>query len=722
VIAVAVAGAALTCLPALQLGYILDDLVQLRTLEGDRPSSATPTELWRFFLGTQDEADRLQASGATPWWRDVRPQPRMAFFRPLASAERRAGHALFAGEPAGHHAQSILWYLVLVGVVGGLLWRAVGGPIAALALALFAVDDCHWAVIAYVPARHFLVAAVFGLAGLWAHVRWREDGWAAGRVLSLAGFAASLLASEVAFQALAFALAYELAGAPGSRRERLQAIAPVTLLALVYLLHYRLSGYGGDGDGYFDLLRNPDQLLAVWRKPLALASELLANLRAARAGWRQDTAALALGFAASLAAVGGFTLVSRRLESQRARAVGWLGLGGALSLIPALAAVFGSRVLLLPSLGAAVVIAAGTHVAWRALRDAPGWGPARLMAGGILATLVLVHLVGAPVLRVRNIERSEIDLGEASTVRWWQRISERAAVDRQGPGAVVVLAAPAVFDVKMLRLVEPFDRDRRRWWSLSLPDHSVIPIQTAANVLQLTYDPNPEAVTREELPGGHHPGDIVELDLATLHIHEVEGGWPRRIDAVFPDRAPDRCASTAARGCALTRSRTSDWRHRLRRRTTLRPGRPARTGTAAVTLLVALSACSSESGERSQLAPVRDAVRENLVYGFRDGLALTFDVFQPRQPSGAGVLFIMSAGWVSGKLETRQQLGFLSPLVDQGFTVFAVRHASSPRYALREMVADVRLALRNVSERAAEFGIDPERLTGVRVPPPEGAR
>lgn len=164
----------------------------------------------------------------------------------------------------------------------------------------------------------------------------------------------------------------------------------------------------------------------------------------------------------------------------------------------------------------------------------------------------------------------------------------------------------------------------------------------------------------------------------------------------------------------MKRSRSTAGPLGIRAGTTAAPGalRQMHLAVVALALSVGLTACSPDPlrPEEGSEAPRRDLVRENLAYGFKDGLALTFDVFQPEMPSGTGVLFVMSAGWVSGKLETRQQLGFLSPLVQRGFTVFAVRHSASPRYTLPEMVSDLALALRNVGERSDEFGIDPGRL------------
>jgi hypothetical protein len=78
------------------------------------------------------------------------------------------------------------------------------------------------------------------------------------------------------------------------------------------------------------------------------------------------------------------------------------------------------------------------------------------------------------------------------------------------------------------------------------------------------------------------------------------------------------------------------------------------------------------------------SVTTDVVYGHKDGLALTFDVHRPAQPNGAGVIAIVSGGWQS-RLEMSRLIvdGYLSPLLNEkGFTVFAVRHGSSPRYPM----------------------------------------
>lgn len=112
-------------------------------------------------------------------------------------------------------------------------------------------------------------------------------------------------------------------------------------------------------------------------------------------------------------------------------------------------------------------------------------------------------------------------------------------------------------------------------------------------------------------------------------------------------------------------------------------------------------------------APARQPpVTTDVVYGHKDGLALTFDVHRPAQPNGAGVIAIVSGGWQSSVEMSRLIVdGYLSPLLNEkGFTVFAVRHGSSPRYPMSAIVSDVRRAVRFIRQHAGEYGVDPNRI------------
>lgn len=100
----------------------------------------------------------------------------------------------------------------------------------------------------------------------------------------------------------------------------------------------------------------------------------------------------------------------------------------------------------------------------------------------------------------------------------------------------------------------------------------------------------------------------------------------------------------------------------------------------------------------------------DVIYGHRDGMALTYDVFKPRVSNGALVVNMVSAGWKSawGPPEERQPR--YQRLLDSGFTVVALYHSSAPRFQVPDAVADVRLGLRHIKMNARMYGADPSRI------------
>jgi acetyl esterase/lipase len=112
----------------------------------------------------------------------------------------------------------------------------------------------------------------------------------------------------------------------------------------------------------------------------------------------------------------------------------------------------------------------------------------------------------------------------------------------------------------------------------------------------------------------------------------------------------------------------------------------------------------------------------DVIYGRLPGIALTMDVFTPGEGSktkqnGAGVIWVVSGGWASahevisatsvfGSLEKT----FIKPLCDRGYTVFAVVHASQPKYTIPEILPQINRAVRFIRHNARDYGIDGDRL------------
>lgn len=100
--------------------------------------------------------------------------------------------------------------------------------------------------------------------------------------------------------------------------------------------------------------------------------------------------------------------------------------------------------------------------------------------------------------------------------------------------------------------------------------------------------------------------------------------------------------------------------------------------------------------------------RKEVIYGRKDGMALTMDVITPKKPNGLGVVWVVSGGWFSSHDAIRPAA--VGVLLDRGYTVFAVVHGSQPRYTIPDAVADMNRAVRFIRFHAKEYGIDPERI------------
>ncbi|MEO6567672.1 MAG: alpha/beta hydrolase [Opitutaceae bacterium] len=99
---------------------------------------------------------------------------------------------------------------------------------------------------------------------------------------------------------------------------------------------------------------------------------------------------------------------------------------------------------------------------------------------------------------------------------------------------------------------------------------------------------------------------------------------------------------------------------------------------------------------------------EDVIYGRKLGTALTLDVFEPAKKNGAAVFFVVSGGFVSS--HSAISVPRIQPLLDRGYTVFAVVHGSQPRFIIPEIEEDIHRAVRFVRSNAARWGVDPNKF------------
>jgi acetyl esterase/lipase len=134
-------------------------------------------------------------------------------------------------------------------------------------------------------------------------------------------------------------------------------------------------------------------------------------------------------------------------------------------------------------------------------------------------------------------------------------------------------------------------------------------------------------------------------------------------------------------------------------------------------LLLTLCFCGLARAQELKWETIKYRAVEDIVYGQKDGLGLTMDVLIPEtKPKNIGVIFIISGSWKSRKNATleeeekQRRQHWAQGLLNGGYTLFLVRHGSTPRYYIPEMVADIRRSVRFVRFHAKDYGIDPNHI------------
>jgi hypothetical protein len=392
VIALAIA----VVLPCLGSGFFSDDHAMLGALRLHLDVLPPWWDLYRFTPNDQSQVPPLIGQGLFPWWTST--TLHLHLVRPLASALLALDYALFGASPLPYHLHSLLWFAALLFAVRALFRRLLPPETATIALFLYAVNDAVGAPAVWISARHGLVAAAPAVLGLVAHVRARTEGWRPGRWLAPLGLALGLLGSETALGVVAFVIAFDLFGpVAGSLADRIARAAPIAALAMAYLGLYALAGGGVRGSGgYLDPFGAPLAfVVAAGARVPALLGDALLGLPAEllTAGFVGPAVA---GGLIAIAIVGLLWRGVAPLASPEERAaVRWTLAGAVAALLTTVGAFSGGRLLLVPNLGFAILLATILRRGFAAGRAAL----ARRIGAGLLAFL---HVVFVPLALFGN--------------------------------------------------------------------------------------------------------------------------------------------------------------------------------------------------------------------------------------------------------------------------------------------------------------------------------
>lgn len=113
--------------------------------------------------------------------------------------------------------------------------------------------------------------------------------------------------------------------------------------------------------------------------------------------------------------------------------------------------------------------------------------------------------------------------------------------------------------------------------------------------------------------------------------------------------------------------------------------------------------------------------KQDVIYGRLPGIALTMDVLTPNakaaaKPNGCAVIWVVSGGWMSahesidGVISNPFFGDFFRPLIDRGYTIFAVVHASQPKYTIPEILPQINRAVRYIRFHAKDYNLDPDKI------------
>jgi hypothetical protein len=529
---VAICCALLLALPTLFGGFAADDYLLMYQIAQPRThewAGSAPFDLFRWTDPAHDP--RLIDGAGLAWW--TFSGTRIAFMRPISSLTHVLDSWLWPGSALGMHAQSIVWFGLLLLLAAAAYRRLLSDRrLFALAAIMFALDSGHAIPLGWISNRNALISGVFGIAALLLHQRRAQGASPLSAAGAAACFALCVFAGELGLGAAGYLLAHALFIDPRSRARRSAALAPYALIGCAWL-GLRIHGaYGVYGmGGYYD---PTTQLGPFLRNLPARAIELFTSQV-----WRLDSdlhvlvpkhvQPLLLGMAIGLFGLGLWFLAPSLRRSPELRF--WL-CGAALSAAPLVAGVPSDRLLVLTGLGIMPPLAASIH-------DAVSGGRShlRVICAGLL---LLMHLVidplALPISSMMPLQFEKLARALDHSLPDDRSLSERNLIVLEIPDSILMSYLPAI------RWFQRKPRPAKAYWLLS----QVVPAQLerrGPNVLRVSapggfFDPD----WKERSPAlPLRQGERVVLREMTIEIVEVTpDGRPSVCDVRFvrPLEAP----------------------------------------------------------------------------------------------------------------------------------------------------------------------------------------
>ncbi len=506
-------------LPAVFSGWMNDDYFF------DTPLYETDAPFGYYRFMERFEEARLQ-----PWW--VSPEYKLRFLRPLASLTLHLDFTLFGDAPLAAHLHSLLWSLVLLLGACSLLRKVLPRRESRFAMVIFTFAVCHAWGAGWIAARHAVLGGALSSWSAVFYLHWRMDKSPHAGAISLVLFVLGLAAGEMALALVPFLFCYELAGASGSWRVRLTALAPVTAIALIYAVVYVAFGYGAGGSGaYLDPVHQTAEYLAgIVPKTAAVIGSFGFGVPAImRVIPGAEAIPIAAGVLGSVLLLVGYLFSRSRLEPAQHRVFLWSVLAVILPLLPGLAGIAQGREFVL----SAIAFAAAVAVVLRALLATRGAWYRRIVPFIVAGFLILGLFVLCPVSR----------LGQSAFIH----ISSELMV-AAGQGSKVRCpdgATVYVINGDFMRAVGfPFAVARYQgftfpgWQQLVTPESDIEVTRTAADriVVKSTDKPLVNDFLHLYRPANqpHQAGDVAEVEGMRVDVITAGEAGPTEIAFTIP--------------------------------------------------------------------------------------------------------------------------------------------------------------------------------------------
>jgi hypothetical protein len=531
--------------PSLRSGLAADDYLQRAMLDHEYPVPRGAWDLYSF-LRKPGELAILMDAGIAPWW--SHPELRLSLLRPVSSLLLCIDHRWLGLNAFQQHVHSMAWLVAFVFAYQLFVRRFLSLGPALIATAVMAFDATAVAPVAWICNRTSLVSASFGLVAMWAYLRYREDGWKRGAFVAGGFFFLALAAGEYALCFVPFVLAFELLVPKDAWLVRLRSSLLVLVPAVVYLALHKLMNYGAAGsNAYVGPFDSPVEftLGAIARVPALIASELLllpaeavylSILVRSKELW---TTVFLLGVIALL-----FLGTMRRAEPRLRRHLGMCALGMLLALVPLAGTVPSVRLLLVPSIGGSVLIAAMIWDTFSRLAESETRKRVRTW-GRVLAALPLAlqHMVFSPTYTYQSSKGWRDIVGGIRKKHIEAEIDDEQAKDQE------FFLLNAAGDIATL-IYPPWVRHHRgsplprRWFVLAIAIRPLKAVRVSDDTLELSVpgfsmfeDPTSQLFRSPTLP--FHAGDTQKVPGLEIRVEEVSGWAPSRVRYRFDSSLDD---------------------------------------------------------------------------------------------------------------------------------------------------------------------------------------